>query len=207
MTSVAQKLRYTPEEYLALERKAEYKSEYVNGEIYAMGGASLAHTTITLNIGALLLAQLRGRPCRVLTSEMRVKISATGSYVYPDVVVACGDIQFEDAEVDTLLNPTVIIEVLSPTTEAFDRGAKFGHYRQLPSVQEYLLIAQDRVSVERFSRQGDQWLLTEATDLGDTMQLASIGCELPLANVYERVEFEESEGAEGAEEESAGEAG
>ena len=189
MTSVARQPLYTSTEYLALERQAEGRSEFIHGEMYAMGGASLAHNTIALNVAALILGHLRGRPCRVFSSEMRVKISETGAYVYPDVVVACGEIQFEDAELDTLLNPTVVIEVLSPSTEAFDRGAKFGHYRRLASLQEYVLIAQDRLSVERFLRQGDVWLLAESAELDGVIHLPSIGCALPLSVVYERVEF------------------
>jgi Uma2 family endonuclease len=190
---------YTAEEYLALERAAEYKSELVNGVIYPMGspngeafamaGATRNHSLVVVNAVRLLSTHLLGRPCEVYTGEMRVKVTETGMYTYPDVVVACGDIQFDDDQFDTLINPTVIIEVLSPSTEAYDRGAKFGHYRQLESLQEYVLIAQDRVSVERFARQGEFWLFTAAEEMGETMRLESIGCELRLADVYERVEF------------------
>jgi len=182
---------YTAEEYLALERTAEYKSELINGVIYAMTGATLKHTTITGNVLALLHTQLRGGPCRPLALDIRVKISDTGAYVYPDVVVVCGEVELEDDMHDTLLNPTLIVEVLSPSTEAFDRGAKFGHYRQLPSLQEYMLIAQDRVCVEHFARQQDGWLLTVAEALEDTVQLPAIACKLLVSEVYERVEFEE----------------
>src|SRR5919198_4874617 len=119
---------YTPEEYLALERAARHKSEYVNGRIYALAGASRAHNLIVVNVSAELRAQLRGRPCETYASDMRVKVSQTGLYTYPDVVVVCGEPRFEDAQVDTLLNPTVIIEVLSESTESYDRGEKFAHY-------------------------------------------------------------------------------
>lgn len=193
MSSVVRKPRLSAQDYLALERKAETKSEFVNGVVYAMSGASRKHNLVAGNAFGLLHAQLRGRRCEAYTGDMRVKISDTGAYLYPDVVVACGDIQFEDAEVDTLLNPTVVIEVLSPTTEAFDRGAKFGHYRQIPSLQEYVLIAQDRSSVQRYLRHGDAWLWVELTEPEETLELPSIGCQLPLSAVYERVEFETEE--------------
>jgi Uma2 family endonuclease len=132
----------SPAEYLALERAAEHRHEYVSGRVYAMTGASREHNVIATNTSRALGNQLSGRPCETYQSDMRVKVSETGMYTYPDVVVACGTPAFEDAYVDTLLNPTVIIEVLSPSTEAYDRGEKFAHYRRLPSLREYLLIAQ-----------------------------------------------------------------
>lgn len=182
--------RYTPEEYLALERKAQCKSEYLAGEIFAMSGASEQHNLITLNVAAALHAQFRGRLCRAYTSDMRVKVSPTGLYTYPDVVALCGEPQFDDEQRDTLLNPTVIIEVLSPSTEAYDRGGKFGHYRKLTSLMEYLLIAQEEPHVEHYVRQSDnQWLLSEASSLQDAVQLPSINCSLVLAEIYEKVEF------------------
>ena len=180
----------TPDEYLALERAAERKHEYIGGRVYEMSGASRAHILITLNVGAELRRHLRGRPCETYASEMRVRVSETGMYTYPDVVVACGEPAFEDAHVDTLLNPTVIVEVLSPSTEAYDRGEKFSHYRRLASLREYVLIAQDRVRVEHYARQGErgeQWLLTELAGLGDALALPAIGCTLALADIYERV--------------------
>jgi Uma2 family endonuclease len=184
------KAKYTREQYLALERQAEHKSEFLNGEIFAMSGASREHNRITVNVGSGLHTQLRGRPCETFISDMRVEVSTTGLYTYPDVVVVCGDPHFEDANVDTLLNPTLIVEVLSPSTEAYDRGEKFAHYRRLPSVKEYVLVAQERCRVERYVRQeNDQWLLSEASDLSDTIVLASIDCRLPLAEVYDRVTF------------------
>jgi len=182
--------RYTPEEYLALERKAEYKSEYLAGEIFAMSGASERHNLITLNVAAALHAQFRDRPCRAYTSDMRVKVSPTGLYTYPDVVALCGEPQFDDEQRDTLLNPTVIIEVLSPSTEAYDRGGKFGHYRKLASLVEYVLISQEEPHVEHYVRQADnQWLLSEAGSLQDAVRLPSINCALVLAEIYEKVEF------------------
>ena len=126
-------------------------------------------------------------------SDVRVFVGRTGLYTYPDVVAVCGERQFLDAEVDTLLNPTLIGEILSPSTESYDRGKKFGHYRQLASLQEYVLVSQDQVLVERFTRQGDEWLLTEFNSLDDTLRLASIGCEIPLREIYARISFPEVE--------------
>ncbi|TMA53915.1 MAG: Uma2 family endonuclease [Deltaproteobacteria bacterium] len=182
--------RYTPQEYLALERKAEHRSEYFAGEIFAMSGASERHNLIALNVAASLHAQFRNRSYKVYASDMRVKVSATGLYTYPDVVALCGEPQFDDEQKDTLLNPTVIIEVLSPSTEAYDRGDKFGHYRKLASLAEYVLISQDKPHVEHYVRQPDnQWLLSEASSLQDSVQLPSINCTLVLAEIYEKVEL------------------
>jgi len=187
--------RFTPAEYLALERKALYKSEYLDGEIFAMSGASREHNLISLNTGAELRAELRQRPCEVYVGDMRVKVSPTGLYTYPDVVVACEEPQFEDAEVDTLLNPTVIVEVLSPSTEDYDRGEKFEHYRTLTSLQEYLLVAQDTPHIVHYVRQPDHtWVLSETRLLNDTLYLPSITCRLALAEVYAKVSFAEARG-------------
>jgi Uma2 family endonuclease len=183
--------RLTAEEYLALERQAPYKSEYGNGEIFAMSGASRRHNLIALNIGAELRAQLKQRPCEVYTSDMRVKISRTGIYTYPDVVVVCEEPVFEDAEVDTLLNPTVLVEVLSKSTEDYDRGGKFEHYRTLASLQEYLLVAQERCHVVHYVRQPDHtWLLAETYDMHDGVHLPSIHCDLLLSEVYAKVRLD-----------------
>lgn len=179
--------RPTPQEYLALERRAEFKSEYDNGYVNAMSGASREHNLIAGNVHGELRLQLRGRPCESYTSDMRVQAGASGLFAYPDVTVVCGEPRFLDKEVDTLLNPTVIVEVLSPSTEAYDRGRKFEHYRRLASLREYVLVAQDRVLVERYTRQGDNWLLTELSRLDGVLRLESIGCEIPLEAVYERV--------------------
>ena len=191
--SLQPKSLYTPEEYLALERKAEYKSEYFAGEIFAMSGASERHNLIVGNVFAMLHIQLRKRPCRVYMSDMRVRVSPTGLYTYPDIVALCGEPQFDDEQKDTLLNPAVIIEVLSPSTEAYDRGEKFAHYRKLSSVAEYVLISQEKPHVEHFVRQPDnQWLLSETSNLHDAVQLPSINCALALDEVYEKVEVEAS---------------
>ena len=181
---------FTPEEYLAIERHAEQRSEYLAGEIFAMGGASERHNLIVTNIVGELRSQLKGRPCKVYSSDMRVKVNPTGLYTYPDVVVLCGEACFDDTQKDTLLNPTVVIEVLSASTEAYDRGEKFEHYRKLASLVEYLLVAQERHHIEHYLRQSDhQWLLSEADGRQDIVQLPSITCELALAEVYDKVEL------------------
>ena len=187
------KSRLTPEDYLAIERGAEFKSEYFNGEIFAMAGASRAHNTIVLNTGSEIRRYLKNRPCKAYVNDMRVKVSPTGLYTYPDLVVVCGKEQFEDTQLDTLLNPTLIIEVLSDSTEAYDRGRKFEHYRHLDSLIEYVLIAQHRPHVESYRRQPDhQWLLTECHGLEGTLRLQSIDCDLALAEVYDKVELGEN---------------
>jgi Uma2 family endonuclease len=189
MSSAARKTRYTSEEYLAMERKAAFKSEYLNGFITAMSGASREHNRIAGNLHYNIRDRLENRPCEVFISDLRVWVSSTGLYTYPDVIVVCGDAEFQDDEVDTLLNPTVIIEVLSPTTESYDRGAKFAHYRRLPSLKEYVLIAQDRVLVERYVRQGDDWVFSALDDLDGTLKLVSIDCSIPLRDICARVSF------------------
>lgn len=192
MSLASPKSRYTAEEYLALERKAEYKSEFVNGMIVGSAGATRQHNLIAGNVFGEVRAQLRGRTCEVYMSDIRVKVDPTGLYTYPDVVVACGDIRFEDEHVDTLLNPTLIVEVLSPSTEAYDRGEKFAHYRRLETLQEYVLVSQDKVRIESYVRQGAQWLLSEASGGDEMVRLESIGCGLVLRDVYDKVRFEES---------------
>lgn len=184
------KIYVTPQEYLAIERQAEYKSEYFNGQVFAMSGASKRHNLITGNVLAELHAQLKKRPCTIYPSDMRLKVNATGLYTYPDVTVVCDEAQFDDDQQDTLLNPTVIVEVLSKSTEAYDRGEKFEHYRKLPSLAEYILIPQDKYHVEHYVRQPDnQWLLSETDSLQDTIQLPSINCYLAMADVYDKVKI------------------
>ena len=188
MTSQAQ-THYTPEEYLALERQAACKSEYYAGEIFAMAGASRWHNLIVTNVLRELSLQLKGRPCTTYPSHMRVKVSPTGPYTYPDVTVVCGEAQFEDHQQDTLLNPTLIVEVLSESTEAYDRGGKFAHYRKLASLREYVLITQTKPHIEHYVRQPDnRWLLAEADHLDDTVDLTSIDCHLALSEVYDKVD-------------------
>jgi Uma2 family endonuclease len=181
----------TPEEYLRLERQAEYKSEYVNGEIFAMSGASRKHNLVAGNIVAELNRQLRGKPCEVYPSDMRVKVTATGLYTYPDVVVVCGEPKFEDEYVDTLLNPTLLVEVLSQSTERYDRIAKSSYYRTLDSLAEHLLVAQDEVRLEQYVKQANgQWLLFECSSLDKVVELPSISCSLALRDVYDKVSLD-----------------
>ena len=189
MTPPIPQQRVTPEEYLAHERAAEVKSEYIAGQIYAMSGAGRAHGLINMNLSRLLSTQLGDQPCEAFASDMRVKVSAARLYTYPDLVVVCGEPLFEDAQVDTLLNPTLIVEVLSPSTEAYDRGAKFAYYRQLPSLREYLLVAQDRILLDHFLRDEAGWRFTSAADPTAVATLPAIGCALPVAEVYHKVAF------------------
>ena len=207
-----QRSRYTPEQYLAFERQAEDRHEFMDGAIYVLGDgdrtpltgplsdllpapvspedAAIAHDLLARNV----LRQIEMCPadglCMVFAGGASIG-SSDGAVVHPDVAVACGEIQFEDESSDTLLNPLMVIEVLSPTTEAYDRGAKFAHYRRVLSLKQYVLIAQDRVSVEVFSREGDSWVLTDATELTDTVRLTAIGYDLALADVYAKVQFPE----------------
>lgn len=178
----------SPEEYLRNERLAETKSEYVDGTLVAMSGATRQHVLITTNIGSQIHRQLEDGPCEVYTQDLRVRIEEGGMYAYPDVVVVCDPPEFQDNEFDVLLNPTVIVEVLSESTEGYDRGLKFARYRRRASLRGYVLVAQDRVSVERFRRQGDQWVFTEAASLDDTIDLPSIGCALALRSIYSKVQ-------------------
>lgn len=187
MSALEQTL-YTPEQYLEIDRKAEYRSEYVNGEILEMAGASRAHNRITLNIGAALTALLRGSPCEPFTSDLRVAVSPT-RYTYPDVVVACGGPQFRDGQLDTLLNPTVVMEVLSPATAADDRSWKFAHYRRLETLTDYVMLSQFQPFIEHYTRQNEHWMLTEVAGLDAALRLPSLGCDLLLTAIYERVEF------------------
>jgi Uma2 family endonuclease len=193
--SAAAKPYLSPEEYLARERLAEIKSEYYDGEVFAMSGGSQAHSKIAVNAAGSLNAQLADRPCDVYNSDMRVQVAEEGPYTYPDVTVVCDEAQFADADVDTLLNPTLVVEVLSPTTEAWDRGGKFERYQQIASLQEYLLIAQDRPRVEQYARQAEgQWLLTVTSGLDGVVSLPAIECQLALRELYRKVSFPEDAG-------------
>ena len=186
----------TSEEYITLERKVipdaeTVRSEYINGEIINMPGASFAHNLITNNISGELRARLRDSECAVFANDMRISIPTAKSYFYPDVGVVCGEPRFEDDIFDTLLNPVVVVEVLSPSTEAFDRGEKFAHYRHVTSLQEYVLVAQDQIRVEHYYRQERQWIFTDFEKHDEILLLPSIQCELPLQEIYERVTFSE----------------
>src|SRR5215468_3850619 len=167
----------SPEAYLAIERQSACKSEYVAGELYATAGASRRHNLIVANVIRILGNQLLQSPCNVYPSDMRLKISQTGRYTYPDVVVACGDEQFEDEHHDTLLNPVVLIEVLSESTEAYDRGKKFEQYQSIESFSDYLLIAQDHYSIERYVRQDERhWTYAAFHSLEEVVPLSTIEC-------------------------------
>jgi len=183
----------TPEEYLAAERKAETKSEYYDGEVFLMSGASLEHNLIVANIIASLVQQLRGKGCSTLPNDMRVHIPATGLFTYSDVIVVCGKPQLkEDGHRDTLLNPTLAVEVLSPSTASYDRGQKFVHYRSLDSFQEYLLVEQHESKLARYTRQpDDSWVLKDFRGANTRVELISVGCVLTLADVYDKVTFPE----------------
>ena len=179
---------YTVAEYLAFERASETKHEYVAGELYAMAGAKEAHNLIVGNSLSWLRPQLRGSGCRIYASDMRVKVDALGIYTYPDLVVACGTPQLEDSGSDTLLNPVLLAEVLSPSTAAYDRGLKFRRYQLIPTFAEYLLIAQDRPLVELRQCQPDgEWTSVTYATLADTLTLTTISATLPLAAIYEDV--------------------
>jgi Uma2 family endonuclease len=178
---------YTEAEYLARERRAEYKSEYYRGEIFAMAGATREHNLVAVNVASQLREQLRKTKCEVYPSDMRVRLP-TGLYTYPDVSVACGEPKFLDAQVDTLLNPNVIVEVLSESTAAYDRGEKSRQYRNIESLAHYVLVESEKAHIEVYTRQPNkQWLLSEASGLAATIDLAAINCRLVLVEVYEKV--------------------
>jgi Uma2 family endonuclease len=194
MSTVPKRL-LTPAEYLARERAAEFKSEFFGGEMFAMAGASRRHSLICSNLVSLLRPPLRARGCEVHGSDLRVKVSATGLYMYPDVSVACGEIRFEDENQDVLLNPTILIEVLSKLTEQRDRGWKFMQYRKIPSLAEYVLVAQDRPYVARFVRPaGGKFALDEFEGLDAILPIGSPAVELPLRQIYLDVDFGDEDG-------------
>ena len=186
MASLPAQTLFTAEEYITQERKALHKSEYLNGQIFAMSGASRAHSLITSNISNRLYNQLMESDCEVHSSDMRVQPSPI-AYFYPDIVVAYGEPRFEDDVYDTLLNPIVIVEVLSPSTAAYARGEKFSHYRQLRSLQDYILVSQHKFCVEHHWRQGRRWEHTEFRVPEDVLPLTSIGCKISLHDIYRRV--------------------
>ena len=189
MATVLAEILLTPEEYLVMEREAAFKSEYRDGKIVAMPGASRQHNLITVNLSSGLHIQLLERGCEVYVNDMRVKVSNTGLYTYPDVVVVCDEPRFDDNHFDTLLNPTVLVEVLSPSTENYDRNDKFLSYQTLESLQEYILVSQNGVHVEQYIHQDGKWVLREFRSLDDVLQIASIECELALRAIYAKVKF------------------
>ena len=187
MSTVPKQL-LTSAQYLARERSAEFRSEFFNGEMFAMAGVNRRHSLICTNLLAWLHPRLRPCGCEVHGSDMRVKVSRTGLYTYPDVSIACGEVAFEDEHEDVLLNPRVIFEVLSKSTEGRDRGWKFKQYRRIPSLLEYVLLAQDRPSIERFARPpGGNFELTEHDGLEAALTLSSVSLQLPLSEIYRDV--------------------
>jgi Uma2 family endonuclease len=187
----AQPTFLSPAEYLEQERRAERKSEYFQGAVFAMAGVSRRHGLIVTNLVRELSQQLKGKPCEVYSSDLRLRVTPAGLYTYPDVMVACSDIQFADDQKDTILNPLLLIEVLSESTRDYDRGRKFQYYRTLSSLTEYLTVAQDEPRVEQYTRQPEsRWLLTEFSRLEQTIPLASLPCALPLIEVYDRIEWD-----------------
>ena len=180
--------RLTPEQYLEIERAAEFKSEYFDGEMFAMSGGLLPHSLISAALITALTVTLRGRKCRAFGSDTRVRVVKQGPFFYPDVSVYCGEPQLADDYKDTLLNPTLVIEVLSPSSEAFDRGKKFAAYRRIDSLREYVLVSQTEPNVESYLREPDgRWTLTEFSGTDAICSLKSIACEIPLADIYRDV--------------------
>ena len=180
----------TPEQYLEIEAKAERRSEYYNGEMFLMAGATSDHNLISSNLNRLFGTELRQRPCYVYSSDMRVRVSKTGLYTYPDGMLVCGEREWGDPSHSTLLNPSVIIEVLSDSTEAYDRGEKFWHYRQIASLREYILVSQKGFRVDQFIRQPNgEWSLRSCDSLEDTLEVLAVGCSLPLKDIYFKTEL------------------
>jgi Uma2 family endonuclease len=191
------KPRYTLEEYLELDAKSAERLEYWQGEIFSMSGASEEHAEIEGNLMAFLKPNLTARVCRIFPADMRIKVPSMPPYRYGDLSALCDKAQFEEiGGVDALTNPALIIEILSPSTEAYDRGDKFTHYKSIPSFCEYLLVAQHRPHISQFVRQSDgSWLQREFNDLADVVKLSTLDCELPLSEVYQNVSFESAANA------------
>lgn len=187
MGHAAEQRRMTPAEYLAFDRASPAKHEYWDGEVFAMSGGSREHSQLQANVSAALVNALRERPCIALTADMRVRIPASEKYVYPDGIVVCGEVLVEDDENDTLLNPTVLFEVLSDSTESFDRGRKFENYQSITALTDYVLVAQDRVRVEHFRRQADGSWLLRILGPTDRLILESAGCEIAVEDIYHKV--------------------
>jgi Uma2 family endonuclease len=195
--SAIPKTKLTHSEYLEFERKSEIKHEFFNGENFAMSGAKRNHNKVVANLSGLLWQHLKGKDCEFYPTDMRVFGPETGLYTYPDLVVVCGEPQFQDNVFDTLLNPILLIEVLSDTTEGYDRGKKFQHYRSIESLQEYVLVAQDEARIEKYVKHGDGfWLLSEAVGTDATIEFSSIECLIALREVYDKINFSETDAEE-----------
>ena len=182
--------RLTLQEYLQLEERAEYKSEFYNGEIFAMAGGTPAHGQLASSFTIVVGSQLRPKGCSFFSSDVRIAIGTTGLHTYPDVSIVCGTPEFSPDDKNALVNPIVVVEVLSPSTEAYDRGAKFAHYRTIPSLAHYVLIATDRMAVDVFTRSDDGWLLTTASAPADIVRLTAARAEFSVGDLYADVQFE-----------------
>ena len=190
MSSAPKEHYYTPEEYLELERAAEFKSEYYNGEIYAMSGSSPQHSIISVNLIREISTHLRGKKCQPFDKDMKIGAKQSWFYYYPDASVICGEPTYRDNQQDVCTNPRVIFEVLSPSTEALDRGRKFLQYQRIESLTDYVLIAQDEARVEHFTKQKDgSWNLRIVSGLKSKLRIASIDCTLSLAELFDRIKF------------------
>lgn len=190
MESALRLRTFTEDEYLDLERKAKYKSEFIEGQIYAMAGSSPSHSLITANVIIALGLQLRGNQCRVYSNDLKVRIGRAGNYYYPDLTVACGQLQYHDEHQDVVLNPSIVVEVLSPATEADDRGRKWIHYQQIESLTDYIMVSQSEPFIEHYSRQSDGgWRYESCSDLTGVVTIHSIGYELSLTDVYQNIDF------------------
>ncbi len=188
--SAVPKPKMTPGEYLAKERQAEFKSEFYNGEVFAMAGGSREHNRVKVNLVGELFVRLKGGECQTYSSDQRVLVEATGLYTYPDIVIVCGPATYDLLDRDTLTSPVAIIEVLSPSTERYDRGAKFRNYQQIPSMTEYILVAQDEPVCERYVRQSDgSWALVSFVGLTAFLALTSVTVQIPLVDVYSGIVF------------------
>lgn len=181
--------QFSSQQYLAIERTADHKSEYISGHIVAMAGGSRRHSLITMNIGGELRALLKSSSCRVYNSDLKVRIEAFDSYVYPDLTITCGEEQFLDSQNDVLLNPILIVEVLAPSTEHHDRSVKFWQYQQIPSLVEYVLVWQDYPVIEVFTRRHPRWEYAKYEGISGMVVLDSIGCRLPLSDVFSKVDW------------------
>jgi Uma2 family endonuclease len=192
MAAYAKPYRFTPQEYLDWERQQETKHQYLDGDIVAMAGASPPHTMIQWDMSIEIGVQLKGSQCQAFSNDMRILVPACNRYYYADIPIACGEPDFEDRYGDTLTNPTVLIEILSPSTEQMDRGEKLLCYQTLPSLQLYVLVAQNEPRVEIYRRHGNEWRYTVTRGLDATVVLEPIGVTLRLADIYARVTFEDS---------------
>lgn len=183
--------RYTPEEYLELERQSNARHEYYEGEIYAMAGETLKHSQICVNLAGEVRAQLKGKPCQALSPNMKVRAETKGLFAYPDLTVVCGEPVFHDQKRDVLLNPRASFEILSPSTEHYDRTVKFFKYRQeIQDLTDYIIVSQDSAFIEHYEKQADgRWVHTVVGGLENDLNIASIDCVLPLAEIYDRVEI------------------